>query len=124
MKRITPLLYLLAFVLASCSGDTSNRIPDTVPDIEGNITTLKKATTKNKDNSLAVLLVEAQEETSNTYQKASIKVDSKTHLEDQNGGILKLEQLREGYKIEAWLEGPIMESDPVQAYATAIRVSM
>ncbi|WP_241739265.1 YobA family protein [Pontibacter beigongshangensis] len=124
MKRTTPLLYLLAFLLASCSGDTARRIPDTVPDVQGTITSLKKTAAKNKDNNLAVILVESQEETTSIYARASIKIDSNTHIEDQDGGVLKPEQLREGQLVEAWLEGPVMESDPVQAYATAVRVSL
>ncbi|MFT2010178.1 DUF3221 domain-containing protein [Pontibacter sp. 13R65] len=124
MRLYTPVFFILTLLLASCSGDTGKQIPDTVPDIQGNITTLKKAASKKKDNSLSVILVEAQEKTTSTYSKASIKIDSNTHIEDQDGGILKPEQLREGQQVEAWLQGPIMESEPVQAYATAVRVTL
>ena len=36
---------------------------------------------------------------------------------------VRLEHLREGQLVEAWFDEQVMESFPVQAHATAIRVS-
>ncbi|MFD2245845.1 YobA family protein [Pontibacter ruber] len=123
MKKYAGLLYLFVALLFSCQRETPKRMPDTLPDIRGNITNLKKTTTKKGENSVAVVMVQSVEGNDIQIPRASIRIDQHTLIENQSGGTVKLEHLREGQQVEAWFSGPTKESDPVQAQALAIRVN-
>jgi hypothetical protein len=123
MKRYFSLLYLAVFMLLGCQRETPKRMPDTLPDIRGNITNLKKTATKKNEKSVAMVMVQSVEGSDVRLPRASIRIDQNTLIETKSGGTLKLEQLREGQQVEAWFSGPVMESDPVQAQALAIRIN-
>lgn len=120
-----PLIFvyitLLPLLLFSSCSDEPKRIPDTLPDVHGYIGSIKR-TTNNNDAAKAVVMVKAMEGLEADYPDASIRIDEDTKIEDMNGKSLKLEQLREGHEIQAWFEGDVLESMPVQGYAKAIRV--
>ena len=124
MKRSAQfvLVALLLCILSGCRGDEPKRIPDTLPDVRGYISHIKK-TAEKSENSKAIILVKAMDGADVRYNQANIRVDKNTLIETEDGEYLKLEQLREGHEIQAWFEGDIMESDPVQGYVKAIRVS-
>jgi hypothetical protein len=122
MKKYISYLPLAALLLVACQTQDTRQIPDTLPDVHGNITNLKKTNAK-KDAAVAVVLVEAVEGIKTNHTKASLRIDNKTLIEGQDGAVLKLEQLREGQLVEVWFGDPVMESFPVQAHAAAIRVS-
>lgn len=113
------LLHLLFY--SSCSNEPK-RIPDTLPDVHGYIGSIKRTGSKNSV-AKAVVMVKAMEGLEADYPDASIRIDESTKIEDTKGKPLKLEQLREGHEIQAWFEGDILESMPVQGYAKAIRVT-
>ena len=116
------LLYSLAILLlTACRGDEPKRMPDTVPDINGQITSLSETATTQKNTRLQLMVVAATE-TESPYPKASIKVNDDTLIEDKDGKRLKAGQLRQGQQVEVWFDGAVMESMPVQATAMAIRV--
>jgi hypothetical protein len=108
--------------IVSCRGDEPKRMPDTLPDIKGSITSLTETGTTQK-NSRLQLVVEAEKGNAGTYPQASVKVDENTLIEDNNGKRLKAGQLKQGQQVEIWFDGAVMESMPVQATAIAIRAS-
>ena len=119
--RLICLYLVLLLVFSGCS-DEPKRIPDTLPDVHGYIGSIKR-TANNSDAAKAVVMVKAMEGLEADYPDASIRIDKSTKIEDMDGKPLKVEQLREGHEIQAWLEGDVLESMPVQGYAKAIRVT-
>jgi hypothetical protein len=116
-------LYLICFtfILLFFSGcDKPKRIPSTLPDIRGHITNLKL--TSDKKGTVAVVLVESIEGVDTKSSKASIRIDQTTLIRDDNGDVVKLEQLDEGEEIEAWFTDEFDQSLPVETTATAVRV--
>ena len=97
-------------------------MPDTIPDIHGYVAQIKK-TSEKSEKSQAVILVKPLDGVEARHTAANIRVDNKTLIETRTGEKLKIEQLREGHEVEAWFEGNIMESMPVQGYVKAIRVT-
>lgn len=122
MRRYISILPLVALLLAGCQTQDGAQIPNTQPDMRGNITSLKKTNSKKKAG-VAILLVEAVEGIQTNHTQATLRIDADTHIEGVDGATLRLEQLREGQHVEAWFNGQVMESFPIQAHATAIRVS-
>lgn len=122
MRRYTYILPLFALLLAGCQTQDSPHIPNTQPDMRGNITSLKKTNSKKKDG-IAIVLVESVEGIHTNHTQATLRIDAKTHIEGVDGATLRLENLREGQMVEAWFDEQVMESFPIQAHAAAIRVS-
>ncbi|SIR09669.1 DUF3221 domain-containing protein [Pontibacter lucknowensis] len=122
MRRYLYILPFAALLLVGCQTQDGFQIPNTQPDIKGNITNIKKTNSKKKEG-VAVILVESVEGMQTNHAKATLRIDGKTHIENTEGATLRLEHLREGHLVEAWFDEQVMESFPVQAHATAIRVS-
>lgn len=122
MKKYFSLLPVVALLLVACQTQDTRKIPSTQPDVRGNITNLKRSNSKN-NAAVAEVLVEAVEGVETPHTKASLRIDNKTLIENLDGSTLSLEQLEEGQLVEAWFDDPVMESFPVQAHATAVRVS-
>lgn len=114
---------LLAITLGSCRGDEPKRIPDTLPDVHGSIESIAMAAQDN-DEAQATVRVRAVEGIEAKYPEASITITKSTLIESTTGEHLKLEQLRDGQEIEAWFEGGVMESYPVQGQVKAVRVHL
>lgn len=113
-------MFLLLLLSSSCS-EEPKRIPSTLPDVHGYIGDIKR-TANNGSAAKAVIMVKSIEGLDANHPVASLRIDENTLIEDTTGKELKLEQLREGHEVQAWLEGGIMETKPVQGYAKAIRV--
>ncbi|PKV63274.1 DUF3221 domain-containing protein [Pontibacter ramchanderi] len=122
MRRYLHLLPLTALLLAGCQTQDGFHIPNTQPDMRGNITNIKKTNSKKKEG-VAVVLVESVEGIKTNHTQATLRIDAKTYIENTEGATLRLEHLREGQMVEAWFDGEVMESFPIQAHASAIRVS-
>jgi hypothetical protein len=118
-----PLIFLLLILLmASSCSEQPKRMPDTLPDVHGYIGDIKR--TANKDGAAkAVVMVKAMEGLEADFPDASIRIDENTLIQDMDGKNLKLNQLREGHEVQAWFEGDVLESMPVQGNAKAIRVT-
>ncbi len=123
--RLTYILTiaLLHLLLTGCRGDKPKRMPDTLPDVHGYISNIKKTTQKH-NGAKAVIMVKAIEGINVKYPEANIQVDKHTLIESKSGEHLKLEQLLEGQEIEAWFDDTVIESYPVQGYVKAIRVEL
>jgi hypothetical protein len=118
-----PIVLLLLLAITSCRGDKPKRMPDTLPDVHGYISQIKR-TTQKQDKYKATIMVKAIEGVDVKYPVASIQLDKETLIESQTGEHLKLELLREGHEIKAWFDGEVLESYPVQGYVKAIRVEL
>lgn len=110
----------MLLISSSCK-DAPKRMPDTLPDVRGYIDDIKRTNT-NGGGVKAVIMVKKIEGLEADYPDASVRIDENTLIQDTNGKELKLEQLREGHEVQAWFEGGISESMPVQGYAKAMRV--
>lgn len=122
MRRCLSILPLVALLLAGCQTQDGFQIPNTQPDMRGSITNIKKTNSKKKEG-VAVVLVESVEGVQTNYTQATLRIDAKTYIENLQGATLRLEHLREGQLVEAWFDEQVMESFPVQAHASAVRVS-
>jgi uncharacterized protein YcfL len=122
MRRYFSILPLAALLLVGCQAQDTRQIPNTQPDIKGNITSVKKTNSK-KNAGVAVLLVESVEGIQTNHTKATLRIDANTYIQNLDGATIRLDQLREGQLVEAWFDDQVMESFPVQAHAAAIRVS-
>ncbi|MCX2740042.1 DUF3221 domain-containing protein [Pontibacter anaerobius] len=114
-------LLLLTVLLFSCRQEPK-RMPDTLPDVYGYITDIKR-TSQNGEVVKAVVAVKAIEGVSANYTDASVKIDKHTLIEDETGEHLKLDQLREGHQVQAWFDGDVLMKQPVQGHAKAMRIS-
>ena len=115
----TAALYFILVTLISCRGEEPKRMPDTIPDITGDITSLTRDA---KDDSNLQLMIVSRDETGAIIPEASVKVTGHTLIEEKDGKRLKAAQLQQGQQVDVWFEGPVMESMPVQATAKAIRI--
>lgn len=124
MSRKINLLTILVTALllfTGCRDSELKRMPDTLPDIRGDITAISKADQNQKDNSVTIL-VEAPEDRKERVPEASIIVTEETKIEDSTGKSLSVDALRQGQEVEVWFGETIMESLPVQTDAIAIRI--
>ncbi|WP_158607138.1 DUF3221 domain-containing protein [Pontibacter oryzae] len=92
-----------------------------MPDVHGYITNIKRAAT-NDEAVKAEVAVKALDGVEAQFKDANIKIDEHTLIEDETGKMLTLKNLREGHEVQVWFDGEVMESDPVQAYAKAVRI--
>jgi len=119
----TAIFYLAILWLAACRGDEPKRMPDTIPDITGTITTITPTEPGNNKKRVQ-MLVEADQNSTAALKQASITVTDDTLVEDADGKRLKAGQLKQGQKVDVWFEGAVRESMPVQATAKAVRVNL
>ncbi|WP_052738657.1 hypothetical protein [Pontibacter korlensis] len=123
MKHTLPFIASLLLVVAivmSCRQEPK-RMPDTLPDVYGYVTDIKR-TANNGSGAMAVVAIKALEGVEANYDDASVKIDEHTLLEDQTGEPLTLAELREGHEIQAWFDGDVLASKPVQGRAKAVRI--
>lgn len=111
---------LLLLLCSSCR-DEPKRMPDTLPDVRGHIEDIKR-TANNGEAAKAVIMVRTIEGLEADHPSASLRIDENTLIEDTDGKALRLDQLREGHEVQAWLEGDLLDTMPVQGYAKAMRV--
>ncbi|WP_266202643.1 DUF3221 domain-containing protein [Pontibacter kalidii] len=116
------LLLLLSTGLLSCRQEPK-RMPDTLPDVYGYITNIKRTSKEGEGKAKAVVAVKSLEGVEANYTNASVKIDEHTLIEDETGEALKLEDLREGHQIQAWFDGDVLERQPVEGHAKAVRIS-
>ena len=86
------------------------------PDIRGVLTSVAHGTGG------GTLTIEENPNASSGSAKARLKLTASTIMLRANGQRLSFEELAVGQRIEAWYEGPVAESYPVQADAKGIRL--
>lgn len=119
MIRYLIVYTLLTALLIGCRGETPKRMPDTLPDVQGKITSVSQS----EDEIATVIQVSAVEGVDSISPQANITVDENTLIEDAEGETLRLNDLQNGLNVEVWVREEMIESSPVQAQAAAIRVS-
>ncbi len=112
------LLFSLLVLLLACAA--SEPTPTTPPAIRGSITSRTSAP---GGDLVGSILVEGQVEAGTTFDKATIAVTVKTRIFEQTAQERRqatFDALQMGRTIEAWFDGPVAESYPVQATASDI----
>lgn len=111
------LFSLLVSPLACSPGEPA---PTTPPAIRGSITSRTAAP---GGDLVGSILVEGQVEAGTTFDKATIAVTAKTRIFEQTAQERRpatFDALQMGRTVEAWFDGPVAESYPVQATASDI----
>jgi beta-N-acetylhexosaminidase len=116
----------IAVSMAACGDDSEADVDDDPgdPSIRGSITTKTDAT--DGGDVLGHLLIEGEIEPDTQYDKASVRVDEDTEIYRLTGGVMEdasWDDLAQEQTVEAWFEGPVAESYPVQAYAGRIVIT-
>jgi hypothetical protein len=114
MKRA---LLLLGFACAgpgsrSSPPETRDVVTTEAPSIRGTITQA------GSDR----ILIEEEPLDSSGSAKASVRLTGSTRILRGSGEAARRRDLRVGQQVSAWFEGPVMESYPVQARASAVRI--
>lgn len=116
------LLTAAMLLFVSCRDSELKRMPDTLPDIRGNITQLSSTQHNGKDDAFAIS-VKAKNEKDIRVTEAIIIVTEETKIEDGAGKDLPISALKQGQEVDVWFGDKLMESFPVQANAIAIRIT-
>ena len=78
-----------------------------------------------KQGILGSMFVEAPKDAKYAYDKAVVRMTTKTKFQKQNGKLVedaKFEDIKNGMKVSIWFTGPVAESDPVQATAGTVLI--
>ncbi|HMQ52241.1 MAG TPA: DUF3221 domain-containing protein [Anaerolineae bacterium] len=108
--------------LLSACGPAPAVVPATNPAIRGGITNHQVSTGPNNDI-LGSILIEGQVESDTSFDKAAVTITAQTRIYEQLGQERRsttFEALRVGQRVEAWFDGPVAESYPVQARASDV----
>jgi hypothetical protein len=116
MRRFAPARYAaIALALSTTLACAAGGAPSTRADIAGVVTAL--------DITRGSMLIEEDPSQTSGSDKASVSVGSSTQFFARSGGALSnaaLADVRIGQRVEAWFDGPVAESYPVQAKARTI----
>ncbi len=145
MRKVTPILLLvlvllISLIASSCTNNTTDEpqppltsgsvvvtsgsaIPTNVePDIVGKITSISITSDR------ATMLIEsekAEEETTEkkVYKKATVTVDLKTAIgKEESEDVFTHLNLAAGDTVQVWFGSSVTETNPVQAYAQAVKI--
>jgi Protein of unknown function (DUF3221) len=102
------------------------RAQGTKPDIYGTASKVKASDDDAKKHGiLGSMFVEAPTDAKYAYGKAFVRMTTKTKFQKQNGKLVedaKFEDIKNGMKLSIWFDGPVAESDPVQATAGTVLI--
>jgi len=122
MKRLMPIAIVALVAVLGLAGCGGPKLPSEPPAIRGEITSVTPAA----DGSGVTVLIEGAVEADTSYDKASVRVTSEADvwLVGADGSVEAIapEDLGVGLRVEAWFTGPVAESYPVQATASAIAI--
>ena len=124
------VLFALAIALAGCgnlgvdpitglpAGQLAPPAPQEAPSIRGTLTAIESGT----QGQGGLLTIEEDPNATAGSAKARVRLTGATNLIRANGQRLGFTEFKVGQRLEAWFEGPVAESYPVQATAKAVRV--
>lgn len=115
MKRVI-LLLLIIFLLLLTGCRTDKKSSEEIG-IRGIVKDISV-----QDEQTASLLVEGDIEEDTFYDKASVRIDSKTEIKGNTNSKLSIEDIAVGDLVEVIFHGPVAESYPVQGNAGLIRI--
>src|SRR5262245_2764894 len=109
----------LSFTIAVGGPPLKKDAKDTAakPDIRGTIEKVTVSDPAKGVDVLRVLRVGGPQRKDTTYDKAIVRVTSKTKIEKTDGKDAQAGDLKEGDKVEVWFTGPVARSYPPQATA-------
>jgi hypothetical protein len=114
MPRNGLLILLLAL---ACTPAAAPKLPDTPPSISGRITNVARAGEK-----IGSIRVEAQPADSAGSDKAVAKIGQGTTVVGVGGAPTDFNELKVGQWVRVWFSGPVAQSYPVQATASAVAI--
>jgi hypothetical protein len=120
--RIIPLALLIAGIMACTPPDTVETLSRQPPSIRGTITSVERAQTSVQRSSLRI---EERPDQASGDDKALVTLAEGTLLYERRAGELAritIDSVQTGWLAEAWFEGPVAESYPVQATASLVIV--
>jgi len=97
---------------SSSSGRTPDAVTNEAPSIQGRVT----------EKSSGRILIEEEPLDSSGSAKASVRLTRSTRILRSSGEPATIDDLQTGQRVSAWFEGPVAQSYPVQASASAIRI--
>lgn len=113
MKRALLLLCL------ACGGSGSRSSPRETPDVLTTEAAIRGTITHRGADRI---LIEEEPLDSSGSAKASVRLTSATRVLRGGGETGRRDDLTVGQEVSAWFDGPVMESYPVQATASAVRI--
>jgi hypothetical protein len=120
--RAIPFVLLVAGVVGCTPTDTIEAISRRPPSIRGTVTAVERAQTSVQRSSLRI---EESPDQASGDSKAQVSLVESTLLYERKGGEfarISIDSVRTGWLAEAWFEGPVAESYPVQATASLVIV--
>jgi hypothetical protein len=102
----------------------ANTTPVTNPAIRGSITYSQAQPGPDQDI-LGSILIEGQLENDTSFDKAAVTITAQTRIFERVGQERRpttFEALQVGQQVEAWFDGPVAESYPVQARASDVLI--
>ncbi len=129
------VLLILALCSFSCGGSPKNGEPDSGngagdlregPDIRGRVTEIMVTTPSGAEGPVPMvgkMLVEGEKEPDTNYDRAWVTVTPDTRIyRGPDGERVYFTAVRRGALVEVVFTGPVMESYPVQATASEVRI--
>jgi beta-N-acetylhexosaminidase len=126
MRTITGLICLsLTFTVGCRSAKTQGTVETVNPHIRGKIMSISVPDVAPESNLLRILHVEGIKESDTTYDKAHVRIITKTDIQKKEGAEMSdasAGDLKRGATVEVWFQAPVAESYPVQATASRVVV--
>ena len=114
MPNSRVLILLLAL---ACTPSAAPRLPESPPSISGRITSVDRAGEK-----IGSIRVEAQPADSAGSDKAVARIGQGTTVVGVGGTVTDFDELKVGQWVRVWFSGPVAQSYPVQASASAVAI--
>lgn len=108
---------VIALLALGCSSAATHELPSTPASISGRITSVNRAGEK-----IGSIRVEAQPGDSAGSDKAVARIGQGTPVFGVGGGATDFNALQVGQWVRVWFTGPVAESYPVQATASAVAI--
>ena len=108
---------LIALLAIACAPAATPGIPNTPASITGRITSVNRAGEK-----IGSIRVEAQPGDSAGSEKAVARIGQGTPVFGPGGAAADFDALKVGQWVRVWFTGPVAQSYPVQATASAVAI--
>jgi hypothetical protein len=112
-----PPRLVIALLALACSSATTQELPKMPASISGQITSVNRAGEK-----IGSIRVEAQPGDSAGSDKAVARIGQGTPVFGPGGAAADFDALKVGQWVRVWFTGPVAQSYPVQATASAVAI--
>ena len=114
---IPPRLVIALLAIACSTATTTQELPRTPASIIGQITSVNRA-----GENIGSIRVEAQPGDSAGSEKAVARIGQGTPVFGPGGAAADFDALKVGQWVRVWFTGPVAQSYPVQATASAVAI--